>query len=107
MAKLFNGKRTSQLTVPAAASAAAVSGPCVFYGLIVKTDGTNNVTVNVYDNTAASGTKLLPTSTVIPGTSRLFAVDFSDAPILCDNGVYVDISVAGGGSFSYQVQYDS
>jgi len=59
----------------------------------------------VYDNTEASGSKLIPTDTVIPGNVNLAMIEFG-TPILAENGIYVSASVAGGGSASYQVQYD-
>ena len=95
----------SKITAPATASGAAVSGQSAFYGLIVKTDGSNNVTINVYDNTAASGTALIPTNTVIAGSDRTWALSYNPA-IKCSTGIYVAISVAGGGTATYQVQYD-
>jgi len=97
--------QVAKISVPATTSSAAVSGPSAFYGLIVKTDGVNNVTINVYDNTAASGTPLIPTDTVIAGSDRTWALSYNPA-IKCTNGVYVSISVAGGGTATYQVQYD-
>jgi hypothetical protein len=95
----------NRITVPAAASSAAVSGACLFYGITVITDGTNNVTLNIYDNTAASGTRLIPTNFIIPGIDRYFGYK-PPLPIRCTNGIYVSVSVAGGGTCSYQVLYD-
>lgn len=103
--QLFNGRPAVGLTSPAAASALAVTGRSAFYGIIVRTDGVNAVTLNVYDNTEASGSKLIPTDTVIPGNVNLAMIEFG-TPILAENGIYVSASVAGGGSASYQVQYD-
>lgn len=94
-----------RISTPATASGAAVSGSAAFYGLIVITDGTNDVTVTVYDNTAASGTLLMPTSFVIPGTAKIWTLSYNPA-IKCNTGIYVLLSVAGGGSATYQVVYD-
>jgi len=97
---------TSKVTAPATASAASVATAAAFYGLIFQTDGTNNITVNVYDNaTAGSGTKLVPTNTIIKGSEQSWALSI-DPPIACTNGIYVNIAVAGSGSASYQVLYD-
>jgi hypothetical protein len=91
-------------TSPASASAAAVTGNCIFYGIMVRTDGTNNVTLNLYDNTGASGTLILPSSLVIDGSARIASIgDDSGLPIT--NGIYVDVTCAG--TCSYQVYYDN
>jgi len=97
--------QVSKITAPAASSGSAVSGQSAFFGLVVKTDGINNVTINVYDNTAASGTALIPTDTVIAGSDRTWALSYNPA-IKCTNGIYVSLTVAGGGTATYQVQYD-
>ena len=87
------------------ASAKILQGAGTFYGVVVATDGTNAVTMSVYDNIAASGTLIVPT-TVIPSsaTNRVFAVGFTPA-VKFNNGLYVAVSVAGGGSCSYVVYY--
>jgi len=77
-----------------AASALIVTGSGVFHGLIVKCDGTNDVTVNVYDNTAASGTQLIPTDSVFDGTIKLNS--FSASPgIWFATGLYLKIVCSG------------
>jgi len=96
---------TCQISTPATASSAVVSGSAAFYGLIIITDGINDVTVNIYDNTAASGTNLIPTSLVIPGEVMVWMMNYYPA-IKCTTGIYVSISVANGGTASYQVFYD-
>ncbi len=103
----FNGTIfTAKVTAPATASAASVESKAAFYGLIFRTDGTNNITLNVYDNASeASGTKLVPTDVIILGSSRLWTLSI-DPPIAAANGIYVSISIAGGGATSYQVLYD-
>ncbi len=105
-ATLFHGQPTSQWSADQTASALIVSGPCVLHGIVVKTDGTNDVTLTIYDNTSAAGTtKLLPASTVVDGANTPWAAG-TTPPALMANGIYVSISVAGGGSASYTVQYD-
>jgi len=97
--------QVTQISDPAASSAAAATGQAAFYGIIIKTDGTNNVTLNIYDNIAASGKKLVPTDIVVLGTARIWALSYSPA-IKCLTGIYVSVSVAGGGTCTYQVLYD-
>jgi hypothetical protein len=93
------------ISTPASASAAAVTGTAAFYGIIIKTDGTNDVTLNIYDNTSAAGKKIVPTDIVVSGSQKVWTLSYAPA-IKCVNGIYVSISVAGGGSATYQVLYD-
>lgn len=93
------------ITAPASYSSVAVTGAAAFGGILVKTDGTNNVTLNVYDNTSATGRLLIPADTIVLGTARLWALSF-EPPVSATTGIYVTISVAGGGAASYQVIYD-
>jgi hypothetical protein len=81
----------------------AVTGTCAFKSVIVKTDGTNNVTISVYAGTDNSGNRLIPYQTVIPGDSRIFMIEFG-VPQPAVGGVYVEISTAGAARV--QVQYD-
>ena len=61
---------------------------------MVRTDGSNDVTVNVYDNTTNSGKRLIPEDTVIRGDMMLDGVGY-DPPVFCENGVYVEVSTSG------------
>ena len=101
--------RTSFITVPAATSGVAVTGACAFHGIIITTDGANDITLNLYKNTAASGEKLIPsdgsTDAIVRGTTGLFTYSLGPA-VWCEIGIYVQVSVAGGGTCSYQVLYD-
>lgn len=93
------------ITQPATSSGTAVTGRCLFLGLAVTTDGTNDVTINLYDNTASSGNKLGPTDVVAKGSDENFGYK-PPKPLPCDTGVYVNINVAGGGSCSWVIFYD-
>lgn len=96
-----------RVTATKTADAAIMAGPGLLHGIVFVTDGTNAVTVNVYDNaSAATGTKLLPTDTIITTSSanRVQAIGF-DPPINCINGAYVDVTVGGGGSVAYMGYY--
>jgi len=86
---------------------AAVASKCMFHGIVVITDGTNAVTVKGYDNaSAASGTSLFPDWVVTTsGTDRAQTLSFIP-PVYCANGVYIDVTVGGGGSVSYVVYYE-
>ena len=86
------------------ADAAVRTSSGVFYGMWVITDGANNVTVSVYDNaSAASGTKIFPT-TIIPVSDTGAATTISfNPPIKYTKGVYVDITTSG--TVTYKVYY--
>jgi hypothetical protein len=88
--------------------AAVTTGPGYLKGLIVHTDATNACTVSVYDNTAASGTKLFSTWTVTTSaTDRVQALSFDDKEVPYGNGIYIDITVGGVGSCTYDVYFES
>jgi len=81
---------------------AIVSGPGYFYGVIVMTDGTNPVTVEIYDNTSGTGTKIIPDWVATTGEAdRSQRLSFYP-PLSFNTGLSVDITI-GGGSTSYVV----
>jgi len=84
-------------------SKALGTGQCVFKGIWVATDGTNAVTVNVYDASTATGKKLVPSFTV-PGASMYGGAMF-DPGVLVNNDVFVDVSTSG--TVSWQVYFDN
>lgn len=61
------------------ADAAVATGPAILYGIVNIAAGTMAA---VYDNTAASGTVLIPSSTG--------SVNFAGMGVLCNNGIYAD-----------------
>ncbi len=87
------------------ADAAILVGHGVFGGIVVATDGTNAVTVSIYDNAStASGTELIPTTVFTTGAADRKQYLFPPRPIEVENGIYVDITI-GGGSCGYTVYY--
>jgi hypothetical protein len=100
--EIYVNRITGQLTT----SGMAVRGPCAFKGFIIKTDGTNNVTLNIYDNEAAAiGEVLIPVNTVIPGMAYLYRFPMEPG-IWCNHGIFVTLSVAGSGTAAIQILYD-
>jgi hypothetical protein len=85
-----------------AASASITTGEGLFYGALIATDSTTGITVNIYDSTTASGSKLIPT-TVVPTSSayRKEAI-YPPIPIRYYNGIYVSISST---DCAYEVYY--
>jgi hypothetical protein len=83
------------------ASAKITDGRGYFGGIIITTDGTNNVTVDVRDaTTAGTGTKLIPT-TVILANERVKSIS---APQFYWTGVYVTVTTSG--TTEYVVYYE-
>jgi hypothetical protein len=73
-----------------------VTGPGMFHGIIVSTDSANAVTLDIYDGTTATGTRLVPTITVTTSsTDRVQAIKPPGGPALFYTGLYVDITCAG------------
>jgi len=62
--------------------------------LIGGTDGSNDVTLTLYDNTVASGKVLVPTHTVDASALGLNGVSLSVGKNF-DTGVYVEITTSG------------
>ena len=84
---------------------AVYSGDCWFYGLLLATDGTNNVTVKVYDSLTNAGTQVFPDwIATTSATNRMSVISF-DPPLQMKTGISVDITVGGGGSAAYVVYY--
>lgn len=72
-----------------------------FYGIGLVTDGTNAVTVSVYDNVANSGKLLFPTF-VVNGSIGTQTLNINP-PVKFSNGLFVDITCAG--TVHYNVYY--
>ncbi len=90
------------------ADAAVTTGTGYLKKIIVHTAGTNACTLAVYDNTAASGRKLI--SDIIVTTSatdrvQTFPFDAQDVPYV--NGIYIDITVGDGGTCTFDVIFKS
>jgi hypothetical protein len=86
-----------------AADAKVVGGAGKFYGISVLTDGVNSVTVTVYDNTAASGTKIINSWVVVASSSTTQVFGF-DPGVQYNNGIYVDVTLAAG-TVAYTIYY--
>jgi hypothetical protein len=91
-------------TATKTASAVCVAVPSYFYSIMVTTDGTNAVTVNIYDNaSAASGTKLIPSWVVTTSASNRVQTLSMNPPVPASNGIYVDTSTSG--TVAYMLYY--
>lgn len=79
------------------------AGRANFYGIIMQTDGVNDVTVTVYDSLTAAGTTLMPEITFVADSDAPTRTIGFNIPIKCYNGIYVDITTSG--TVSYKVYY--
>lgn len=88
------------------ADALIYTGAGYLYGFTVTTDGTNTVTVAVHDDTTNGvGTKLIKDTVVTTSSSNREQWFGFDPPLPFNTGIYVDITVGGGGSVTYDVFY--
>lgn len=85
-----SGEQTSSVTID--------TGSGELRGVNINTDGSNNATVILYDNTAASGTKLW--EQVILGTD-ITGGFFDGFGIEYDTGIYLSISGTGASANVY------
>ena len=87
----------------AAAAIKASSG--WFHGITVITDGTNSVTISIYDNaSAASGTELIPTWIVTTSSANRAQTYSVSPPVRTKNGIYVNVTTSG--TVTYMVYYE-
>lgn len=71
------------------------AGPGVLEGILMITDATNNLTVKLYDNAAASGTVLIPE--FVSTTSATKRFEYLPIPSLeFQNGMYLDLTLSAG-----------
>jgi hypothetical protein len=100
----FEPEEWMENTTTQTADAATLTGTGYLYGFVFDTDGTNDVTFDIYDNTSGSGTKLVPTTIEVTtsSTNRISTLSF-EPPLAFNTGVYVDLTTAG--AVGYMVYY--
>jgi hypothetical protein len=101
----FKGVATLPMTpsYEKTASALIYTGKCLIGGIIINSDGTNNATLTIYDNTEGTGNVLC--TLVCKGDELNMGVMFNNAPRIMSNGIYATLSVAGGGTAKYYIDY--
>jgi len=88
---LTPGEKTEAYTVH--------SGECLFGGILVITDGTNNAKVIVYDNTAANGT--VKWEMTVKGDEHYGGA--FPPPIEMDNGYHVAVTGTGASYIPFYI----
>lgn len=91
----------SQTPSTKTASGLVCGGPCIFQGFVLGTDGTNDPTITLYNNVAASGQEVVPTTTY--DASALGLNGATGFHQWCDTGLYIAITCAG--TVEVSVQY--
>ena len=76
--------------------------PCYLVKVKGKTDGTNNLTLKVYDNASADSGNVITEFTII-GADLKGGETFDHLEV--SNGLYVDMTVAGEGSGTWWVEF--
>jgi len=80
------------------------TGEGYFHGVLIGC--ASGVTVDVYDNTAASGRKLMPTLYFAgSATNQTHSVDMGSYGVFYDTGIYVDVTTSG--TLRYTVYFTS
>lgn len=81
------------------ADATVATGKAGLVSVIVHGDGTNAASLIIYDNTAASGTKVFQALLLATETVRQF---FFPHPVKAEIGLFADVSGTGA---SYSIYY--
>ena len=67
-----------------------------FFGVIIDTDASNNLTAfAVYDNTAGSGRTLIPQRVIATSATNRYTEIMFKYPLLIQKGVYITATCAG------------
>jgi len=75
------------------ASGIVCTGPCVFMGFLLGTDGVNDPVITLYNGTDNSGQEIVPTCTYDASAYGLNGC--TGIHQYCDKGLYVEITCAG------------
>jgi hypothetical protein len=70
-----------------------INGAGYYHGVKVNTDGTNDATVTVYDNTTASGT-VIDAATTYTGSSQSGSSSYNP-PLQYKSGLYLSVATTG------------
>ena len=77
------------------ASAIVHTGPCVFRGLLLGTDGANDPVITVYNGLDNTGEEIVPTCTYDASALGLNGVLGMEPGVYFDTGIYIEITCAG------------
>lgn len=93
------GQEFSRASGNKTADALIKTGQGYLHGICAVPDGTNAITISLYDNTTNSGKLILPTFVVAATpTGGLWCAGISP-PVVFSTGLYVDITCAGTANY--------
>lgn len=75
------------------------TGKAILAGVQILTDGVNDATVIIYDNTSAAGNEVF--KQVVTGTDDSIPYTLPDGGVRCDNGIYIDVAGTGAAFIVY------
>lgn len=70
------------------------TGRCVIHGIMVGTDGTNDVTVALHNSTDNSGTKIIPSITIDAANDGFGGIMNLNAG--CNTACFLDLTISAG-----------
>lgn len=77
------------------ATGAVKSEVCLFGGVLIGHDFINNPIITIYDNTAASGEEMLPTTKYDASALNLNGFVLAPPGMIAKIGIYAEITTAG------------
>ena len=93
------GKTLSKEPTKFTASGVVHTGPCVFMGFLIGTDGVTDPVITIYNGTDNSGEEIVPTCTYDGSAYGLNGA--TGLHQYCDKGLYIEIT----GSVEVVMQY--
>ena len=84
---------TNKSTGVLSADTLIMTGRAILAGAQIITDGTNDATLIIYDNTAGSGTEVFKQT--VTGSDDAIPYTLPDGGVRCSTGLYADISGTG------------
>lgn len=95
-----------QQSVPTGNTALIDTGPGLFFGIFITTDGATPVVVNLYDNaTTATGVELFQAWPVTTSSIDRAQIKWFDPPIRYHRGLYPKITIDSSGTTSYTLYF--
>ena len=93
-----------QYSATSTGNALIVSGTADFHGITITGDGTNAVTVDIYNGLTSAGAKIAPSLAFVQSQTNKTQTYGVNPPVNCNTGIY--IAVATAGTVSYTVYYN-
>lgn len=90
---LSSGKKT--------ADAVIYDGRGILTGVVVGTDGTNDVTLTIYDDNTAATSNTILFEVVVGGADNHAVFDLGSIRPRCVNGLYADVTGTGASYIVY------